>query len=241
MTISVRFNQHRTSSSADRKTGGQSGPSCAVIGRPMDMQNDSRRFGVINVSPQTRPSCPLACEVGARAVVVYADAVEGDQEFQQLLRMPTIRTILFSRSRHAPAISEPEGPAWIRVPDVHMTRTGLARIALLLSLPKACCAMGTASSSSRAWTDRESRGHGHGPRPRNRAGAIPRYREPELRGDILPRLSSACCGSRRSWALKGARTTRGHHLRARRRRTCPRTEPAKVVLSPFHGYSRIRA
>jgi DNA integrity scanning protein DisA with diadenylate cyclase activity len=95
--------------------------------------NDPRIFAVIKVSHQlVQHAHALAKEVSATAVVVYADAVEGDDELRQLLQTVNFRTILFSRSRRTPVNSGPQGPAWISIPDVHMTRTGQARVALLL-------------------------------------------------------------------------------------------------------------
>jgi diadenylate cyclase len=80
----------------------------------------------------------LAREINARSVVVLADAIEGDDELRQLVRTVNFPTILVSRSREAPPVWSPPLPhcEWITVPDVHMTRTGQVKMALLVSLAK---------------------------------------------------------------------------------------------------------
>lgn len=78
----------------------------------------------------------LAKDIQARAVVVYADAVEGDRELRQVLRTVNFPTILFTRAREAPATGNAHAPTWIAVPGVHTTRTGQARLALLVCLAR---------------------------------------------------------------------------------------------------------
>lgn len=78
----------------------------------------------------------LAREINAKAVVVYADAVEGDEELRQVLRTVNFPTILFTRAREAPVIGGADAPTWITVPGVHTTRTGQARLALLVCLAR---------------------------------------------------------------------------------------------------------
>lgn len=78
----------------------------------------------------------LAKEIQARAVVVYADALEGDDELRQLLRTVDFPTILFTRSREVPLGHGEDAPIWITVPGVHTTRTGQARLALLVCLAR---------------------------------------------------------------------------------------------------------
>ena len=77
----------------------------------------------------------LAREVGARAVVVYADAMTGDDEVSRLVRAVDFPAVLMTRSGAAP----PPGcgsAAWVRVPDVEMTRSGQIRTALLVCLAR---------------------------------------------------------------------------------------------------------
>jgi len=80
----------------------------------------------------------LARELDARSVVVLADAIEGDDELRQLVRSVNFPTILVSRSRDAPPVWSPPLThcEWVTVPDVHMTRTGQVKMALLVSLAK---------------------------------------------------------------------------------------------------------
>src|SRR5262245_65785076 len=64
----------------------------------------------------------LAREVDARAVVVYADAMTGDDELGRLVQGVDFPTILVTRSR---AEASPPGfpsHVWVSVPDVQMTR-----------------------------------------------------------------------------------------------------------------------
>jgi diadenylate cyclase len=78
----------------------------------------------------------LAGEVGARAVVVYADAMTGDDQLGPLVREVDFPTILVTR---APVEARPPrygSPVWVRVPDVQMTRSGQVRTALLVCLAR---------------------------------------------------------------------------------------------------------
>lgn len=78
----------------------------------------------------------LAQDIGARAVVVYADAVEGDEELRQVLGTVDFPTILFTRARDVPGPSVANVLTWITVPGVHTTRSGQARLALLVCLAR---------------------------------------------------------------------------------------------------------
>lgn len=55
----------------------------------------------------------LAQQIGARAVVVYADAVEGDEELRQVLGTVNFPTILFTRAREVPVTGAVDSPTWI--------------------------------------------------------------------------------------------------------------------------------
>jgi DNA integrity scanning protein DisA with diadenylate cyclase activity len=78
----------------------------------------------------------LAREIGARAVVVYADAIRKDSDLRQLLGTVAFPTILVSRSRDGLPPAGFDEYTWITVPDVHMTRAGQVKVALLVCLAK---------------------------------------------------------------------------------------------------------
>lgn len=78
----------------------------------------------------------LAREIDARAVLVLADAIESDDALRQLIDTIDFRMILISRSRDTPTIAKLPHCEWITVPDVHMTRTGQVKVALLVCLAK---------------------------------------------------------------------------------------------------------
>ena len=78
----------------------------------------------------------LAKEIGAQAVVIYADALEGDNDVREALSTINFPTIMFSRSRESPTPPQANGPTWIRVEGVHTTRTGQARLALLICVAR---------------------------------------------------------------------------------------------------------
>jgi hypothetical protein len=78
----------------------------------------------------------LARAVDARAVVVYADAVTGDGDLSQIVQAVGFPTILVTRAREE---SPPLGFAsavWVSVPDVHLTRAGQVKTALLVCLAR---------------------------------------------------------------------------------------------------------
>jgi hypothetical protein len=78
----------------------------------------------------------LAGEVNARAVLLYADAMTGDDELSRLVQAVDFPTILVTRTRlEAP----PPGfgsAIWVTVPDVQMTRAGQVRTALLVCVAR---------------------------------------------------------------------------------------------------------
>ncbi len=78
----------------------------------------------------------LAREIGARAVLIYADTVQGDGELRQLLATLNFPTILVTRSSESLSRTFCEGCTWVAVPDVHMKRTGQVKMALLSCLAK---------------------------------------------------------------------------------------------------------
>jgi DNA integrity scanning protein DisA with diadenylate cyclase activity len=77
----------------------------------------------------------LAREVAARAVVVYADALGGDEELRQLVLSVDFPAILVTRSPGTlPA--DLASQTWVAVPDVRMTRAGQVKAALLVCLAR---------------------------------------------------------------------------------------------------------
>ncbi|MBI2374770.1 MAG: DNA integrity scanning protein DisA nucleotide-binding domain protein [Deltaproteobacteria bacterium] len=78
----------------------------------------------------------LAHEIHASAVVIYADAIEGDAELRHVLRTVDFPTILFTRSAAKMTIVEEGAPTTVVVPGIHTTRTGQARLALLVCLAR---------------------------------------------------------------------------------------------------------
>lgn len=78
----------------------------------------------------------LAQEVNARAVLVYADAICRDDELRNLMQAVDFPTILVTRSPETVVPPGLESHTWINVPDVHMTRAGQVRSALLVCLAR---------------------------------------------------------------------------------------------------------
>ena len=77
----------------------------------------------------------LAREVAARAVLVYAEAISGDEELGQLLRAVDFPAIMVTRDREAP-VSCREPHTWVAVPNVPMSRVGQVKTALLVCLAR---------------------------------------------------------------------------------------------------------
>jgi diadenylate cyclase len=79
----------------------------------------------------------MAREIGARAVLIYADALAAEEELQHLLRAVDFRTIMITRSQEGPThFAGCQVCNWVTVPDVPMTRAGQVKMALLVSLAK---------------------------------------------------------------------------------------------------------
>ena len=78
----------------------------------------------------------LAREIDAKAVLMLADAIESDDELQQLVNTVNFRTILIGRLHDTPPTGKLPHCEWITVPDVHMTRVGQVKVALLVCLAK---------------------------------------------------------------------------------------------------------
>src|SRR5829696_5877105 len=64
----------------------------------------------------------LAREVGARALVVYADAMTCDDDLRQVLAAVDSPVILVTRSHETTPLPCFESRTWVSVPDVPMTR-----------------------------------------------------------------------------------------------------------------------
>jgi hypothetical protein len=78
----------------------------------------------------------LAREIGARAVVVYADAMRNDAELRNVLQAVDFPTILVTRSRDVAIPPGFEAHTWVGVPNVHLTRMGQVKAALLVCLAR---------------------------------------------------------------------------------------------------------
>jgi diadenylate cyclase len=82
-----------------------------------------------------RHAYQLAREVDARAVMVYADSMAGDDELRQLVGAADLPTVLVTRSGAA-APPDPGSAAWVSVPDVRMGRAGQVKTALLVCVAR---------------------------------------------------------------------------------------------------------
>jgi hypothetical protein len=79
----------------------------------------------------------LVREIGARAVVIYADAVRQDEELRQfLLEEEDFPVILVTRSSQAEPPPGFQFRPWVTVPDVSMTRGGQVKAAVLACLAR---------------------------------------------------------------------------------------------------------
>jgi DNA integrity scanning protein DisA with diadenylate cyclase activity len=78
----------------------------------------------------------LAGEIAAQAIVIYADALRKDEELRQILVDVDFPTILVTRSGEENVPPGFESQTWITVPDVHMTRAGQVKTALLVCLAR---------------------------------------------------------------------------------------------------------
>jgi diadenylate cyclase len=76
----------------------------------------------------------LAREVGARALVIYADAVAHDDELQRLLQAVEFPALLVTRSKEPRVPSRSGTHVWIAIPDVPMTRAAQFKSSLLICL-----------------------------------------------------------------------------------------------------------
>ena len=78
----------------------------------------------------------IAQEIGARALILYADALCGDGELSEVLAEIDFPIILVSRSTEVAVEQAQPSRALVRVPDVHMTRAGQVKAALLVCLTR---------------------------------------------------------------------------------------------------------
>jgi hypothetical protein len=78
----------------------------------------------------------LAGTIGARAIVLYADAICGDGELRRFLLDIDFPVILVSRSTEAAVQLALPSQAWVTVPDVRMTRASQVKAAVLVCLAR---------------------------------------------------------------------------------------------------------
>lgn len=78
----------------------------------------------------------LGREIDARAMLVSADAVRQDEELRHLLEQIDFPAILFSRSEQPCGLVRLGPHVCISVPDVHMTRAGQVKAAVLVCLAR---------------------------------------------------------------------------------------------------------
>jgi diadenylate cyclase len=78
----------------------------------------------------------LARQVGARALVLYADAVKRDEELQRLLQAVDFPTLLVTRSKGPRVPSRAGTHTWVAIPDVPMTRAAQFKSSLLVCLAR---------------------------------------------------------------------------------------------------------
>ncbi len=85
----------------------------------------------------------IAREVGARAILLYADVVEEDNDLASLIRDVDFRVILVSRRA---TFRAPDGwdelCAVVRVPDIPLTRAGQIKVATLVAAAEGVVHMG---------------------------------------------------------------------------------------------------
>jgi diadenylate cyclase len=78
----------------------------------------------------------LAREIEARVMLVSAEAIHDDDGLSQLLSEMDFPAILYSRTEEAGDILRIGGQTCITVPDVHMTRAGQVKAAVLVCLAR---------------------------------------------------------------------------------------------------------
>jgi DNA integrity scanning protein DisA with diadenylate cyclase activity len=83
-----------------------------------------------------RHSRQLAQEIGARALVVYVDALDGDGQSGLLAAEADYPVILVTRSTHVGVKETGPGSVRVTVPNVRMSRAGLIKAALLPCLAR---------------------------------------------------------------------------------------------------------
>ncbi|MBE0617472.1 MAG: DNA integrity scanning protein DisA nucleotide-binding domain protein [Proteobacteria bacterium] len=81
-------------------------------------------------------SIRMATEIRARAVLVCADVFPDEDALVRLLRREGAVPVVVASRDLGPPSHVPEGVDWIRVPGVHLTRTGQIKIAVLLGFSR---------------------------------------------------------------------------------------------------------
>lgn len=180
----------------------------------------------------------LAREVAASAVLVLADAIENDDELRRLVRTVDFRTILISRARDLPpACDPPLGHCeWITVPDVHMTRTGQVKVALLVSLAKGLLHQGdrvvclTGIDGSAVIDTCMVLNLGSEPELLSSAGGV------KLGGDVMPAVFERTLTLATQLAVEGREGRPVGAMFVVGDSDSVLTQSRLLVLNPFHGY-----
>lgn len=121
-----------------RKSGTQTTPVTAAKPARYRVVRDERSAVAPRVVSRSlvRHAHALAREIDASAVLVLADVIEADAELFAAVAASRIRTILVSRNPAGTANATVQLPRCDRVtvPNVHLTRNGQVKVALLASL-----------------------------------------------------------------------------------------------------------
>jgi DNA integrity scanning protein DisA with diadenylate cyclase activity len=78
----------------------------------------------------------LARELGAQALVIYADAIRHDDELSRLLESVQVPTIIVTRAREPRVQPVGASHTWVKVPDATLTRLTQFKAALLVCLTR---------------------------------------------------------------------------------------------------------
>jgi DNA integrity scanning protein DisA with diadenylate cyclase activity len=78
----------------------------------------------------------LGRAVHARALLVYADAIRGDEDFRRLLRDVDFPALLLTRSREPRGASGRDAHTWVVLPDAATTRAAQFKSAVLVCLAR---------------------------------------------------------------------------------------------------------
>jgi diadenylate cyclase len=179
----------------------------------------------------------LAREVAARAVVVVsADAIGGADELRLIFQAVTLPAILVSRSTEAGGMAGFESQDWIRVPNVHMTRAGQVKSALLVCLARGLLQKGdrvvclTGVDGSRAIDTLLVLNLGAELELFSLAGA------PDFAGDVAPEVFERVLTLATQLAVEGREGRPVGTLFVLGDSERVLSQSRSLVLNPFHGY-----